>query len=182
MQPNRINSFHVWLSTSASYCNSDSYWQRHMYGRIQAYHHAHQSSNCQYYHINITSQYFLSTSHCHKAVTSRCSNIQTHCSETQSRCSNKQACCSREYQQLGLLSPSQLVAAKTSLAAASTLCLNQTEHEIHNSTYCSQFEFSHCDENPTRCCEYSQRQGLTNPSLLVAARITLAATSASCLK
>ena len=115
-------------------------------------------------------------------MTSRCSNIQTHCSETQSRCSDKQARCSGKYQQLRLPSPSQLVAAETSLAAASILCLRQTEHEIQNSTYYLQFELSRCDENLIRCCEYSQHQRLTNPSLLVAARITLAVASASCLK
>ena len=115
-------------------------------------------------------------------MTSHCSNIQTHYSETQSRCSDKQARCSGKYQQLGLPSQSQLVAMETSLATASTLCLSQTDYEIHNSTYRSQFEFSCCSENPTRCCEYSQRQGFANPSLLIAARITLAAVSASYLK
>ena len=102
--------------------------------------------------------------------------------EQQSRCSNKQARSSDIYQQLGLPSPSQLVTMKTSLAAAGTLYLSQTEHEIQNSTYCSQFELSRCGETPSRCCEYSQLQGLTNPRLLVAAILTLIATSASCLK
>ena len=126
--------------------------------------------------MNTTPQQFRCT------VTSRCSNIQTHCSKTQSRCSDKQVRYNVEYQQLRLPSPSQLVAVKTSLAVASTFCLNQTEYEIHNSTYCSQFEFSRCGENPTRFCEYSQCQWLTSPSMLIVARITLAATSASCLK
>ena len=71
---------------------------------------------------------------------------------------------------------------KTSLVAVSTLCLSQIEHEIQNSTYCSQFELSRCSKNPTCCCEYSLCQGLNNPSLLIAARITLVTASTSYLK
>ena len=146
--------------------------------------------NCQYYQyltsisypINTTSQQFRCTSNFCKAVTSHCSNIQTHCSEIESHCSDKQTCYSSKYQKLGLPSPSQLVAAKTILATASALCLNQTKHEIPNSTYRSQFELSLCSENSTRYGEYSQHQGLTNPSLLVAVRFTLTAMSVPYLK
>ena len=118
----------------------------------------------------------------HKAVTSRCGEIQTRFSKITISLYDKQARCSGKYQQLGLPSPSKLVVAKTLLATASALCLSKIEHEIQNSTYCSQFELSRCGENPTHCYEYSQLQGLTNPSLLVAVIFTPATTSASYLK
>ena len=87
---------------------------------------------------------------------SRCGEYKLVAAEQQSRCSDKQARCSGKYQQLGLPSLNQLVTAKTPLAVASALCLDQIEHEVQNSTYCSQFELPHCGENPIRCCEYSQ--------------------------
>ena len=102
--------------------------------------------------------------------------------EQQSSCSDIQARCSGEHWQLGLFTPSQLVAVKTTLTTASVLCLGQTEHKVQKSFYYSHFKLSRWSENLTRYCEYSQRQGHINPSLLVAARITFAAASASCLK
>ena len=108
-------------------------------------------------------------------MTSGCDEIHTHYND-------KQACYSDIYQQLGLPILSQLIAMKISLTAASTLCLSQTEQEIQDLTYYSQFELSRYDENLSRYSEYSQRQRLTNPSLLVTVIITLAATNASYLK
>ena len=131
-----------------------SYWQRHMYMLMPVYHHVYQSLNCQYYqyltsisyHVNTKSQQFCCTSNCRKTVTSHCSNIQLIAAKhSLAAATNKPA------------AATSLIAAKTSLAAASTLCLSQTEHETHNSTCCSQFEFSRCGENPTRCCKYCQR-------------------------
>ena len=83
---------------------------------------------------------------------SRCGEYKLAAVEQQSRWSDKQASCSGKYQQLGLPNPSQLVTVKTPLSAVSILCLNQTEHKVQNSTYYSQFELPHCDENPIRCC------------------------------
>ena len=82
------------------------------------------------------------------AVASRCSEMETAAAEQQPRYSDIPVHCGSEHQQSGLSNLSLLVAVKTSLAAASTLCLSQTEHEIQNSTYCSQFELSRCGENP----------------------------------
>ena len=98
--------------------------------------------------------------------------------EQQSFYSDIQAHCSGEHQQLGHFHPSQLVTVRTTLVAASALCLSQTEHEIWKSIYYSQSEPSRCGENPTCWSECSQHQWLTKPSLLVAARIALAAASA----
>ena len=101
--------------------------------------------------------------------------------EQQARYSDNQPHCSKKPQQLGLFNL-QHVATRISLVAMNTFFLSQTEHEIQNSTYCSQFKVSRCGENPTLYSEYSQRQRFTNPSLLIATRITPAAASAFCLK
>ena len=154
-------------------------------------HHVHQLLNCQYYQYSTSIHYHTKKKHLNNYFTcqiiirkwpliaERCKRVVA---EQQARYSDNQPRCGKNPQQLGLSNLSQHVAMRISLVAASTFCLSQTEHEIQNSTYCSQFKFSRCGENPTRCYEYSQRQGFTNPSLLIAARITPAAASAFCLK
>ena len=99
--------------------------------------------------------------------------------EQQARCSDNQPRYSEKPQQLGLSNPSQLVAMKTSLAAVSTLCLSQIECEKLKLNLLFTIQAFSLWREPHSLQRVLSTSRLTNPSLLVAAIITLAAASAS---
>ena len=99
--------------------------------------------------INHTSKY-------HKVVTTREGEWKFRCSKFHAHCSDSQARCSDQLQHLGFLNPSLLIVAKTILAAASALYLNQPKHNTKNTIHCSQSEPARCSENHTCCSECSR--------------------------
>ena len=98
--------------------------------------------------------------------------------EQQARCSDSQAHCSDEHQHLGFPNPSQLVAARTILAATSAPYLNQPNHKSQSKICYSQTERTRYSETHSCCYKCSQHQRITKSSLLVVAGSNLTAVSA----
>ena len=98
--------------------------------------------------------------------------------EQQALCSDGQARCSDELQHLGFPNLSQLIAARTILAAASAPCFNQPNHKSQGEICYSQTEPTHCSENHTRYSECPKHQGIIKLSLLIVVGSNLAAASA----
>ena len=84
--------------------------------------------------------------------------------EQQARYGDSQARCNDEFQYLVFPNPSQLVAARTALTAASAPCLKQPIHKSQGKLYFSQTEPTCCSETHTHCRECPQYQRITKPT------------------
>ena len=103
---------------------------------VQVYQHVHQSSNCQTInshqaYIIISAQY-VNNQFIHQIITK-----QWHLTEVRKSLAavEQQVRHSDGLQHLGFPNPSQLIAARTILAAASASCLNQPNHKSQNKIY-----------------------------------------------